>query len=409
MPNARAPTGTGTGMARPKPTYKVLITMAIKSTPAQKMTLDSIYHYIRQSFPYYQDANHPRPQMWRNNVRHELSVSDQFAMKPREALDGPNVCCVAGCGNYWTLAGGNSSASAGSAAANPTFSSPGSSGGGAGGGANGASAPTMGVRQMQMQMQQRHAPPLPPLPPLPPHHTAASTSNARQTDYKTLSGKSDTSESRKGRQITGEELRKIKRIKQQTQRRKHGGRGIELPLPATFLGELPSFGEGFGGLAAAGGGAGPPSSSPLLLPFLSFGSRDTAVGFGGGLSSLGAIGESFVSPSAPPRPSCVAAERGFDEALEETAALAKTSEAQQPVMSFPAPFDGMPVTWTGGQSSPPVGSGFAVALSPMLALPPVAPRCMRRPPNRATRRSFSEFHELLRNASDEFEHMSVAA
>ena len=79
--------------SKPPLSYIALITLAIKNSPLQMVTLNEVYQYIIATFPYFQKNR----QKWQNTVRHNLSLNDCFIKIPRRFLGIP------GKGNFWAL------------------------------------------------------------------------------------------------------------------------------------------------------------------------------------------------------------------------------------------------------------------------------------------------------------------
>ena len=82
----RAPPG------KPPYSYVALITMAIRSSPDEKMTLAEILKFIYENFHYYRMC----PLKWRDSVRHSLTLNDCFVKLPRDIHDQIR-------GHYWTV------------------------------------------------------------------------------------------------------------------------------------------------------------------------------------------------------------------------------------------------------------------------------------------------------------------
>ncbi|KAJ3042597.1 Forkhead box protein J3, partial [Rhizophlyctis rosea] len=79
-------------LTKPQYPYSTMIAFAIKTSPQQMLTLNEIYVWFEENYPYFKTA----PPGWKNSIRHNLSLNPGFVKTARPVHEP-------GKGSYWAL------------------------------------------------------------------------------------------------------------------------------------------------------------------------------------------------------------------------------------------------------------------------------------------------------------------
>ncbi|ORD94042.1 FKH2 [Enterospora canceri] len=77
---------------KPDDSYAYMILRALNSSENNMMTLNEIYTWIEEEYPYFKRAN----AIWKNSIRHNLSLNAAFKKNPRQSNQR-------GKGGFWSI------------------------------------------------------------------------------------------------------------------------------------------------------------------------------------------------------------------------------------------------------------------------------------------------------------------
>ena len=94
------PEQEGDELTRPPLPYSTLIAQALQELPGKEATLPMIYNFIEDKYPYYRAKKDKDAWMWRNSIRHNLSLHKAFVRAEDRERE------TKGKGSYWIIAPG---------------------------------------------------------------------------------------------------------------------------------------------------------------------------------------------------------------------------------------------------------------------------------------------------------------